>query len=791
MMRLPAAIILVITIATDAHPARPLGPVRPPIRLRAVVAPPRAPTHLVAAVNQPPAAAVGLNIVGSPHPTSALPQSTLTLTWTNSTARSDGTLLPASQISSVQIFDNGSQVASCPNACTNYITGALTTGSHLFAVRALDRSTPPSPSTLSVAVSISIASPPLTLPASVIPADRNFAWNPGMTSQGGIPNRTAVCATLAPLGGSRDDSAQINKAIATCPVGQVVMLSAGTFINNNLILINKGITLRGAGAGVTILNKTNGVVPRTNTLTPGTSDIYMPIGPTTYKYDPQPNIVVGPKRWPHNNDGVSIDLTSDGAQGSNSITVANAGNLAAGEFVLLDELSGASWKPVPAGFGCGDSIAPTPCPPFVWQGDRVAWNMHWPVQQYRDDNPHSDSSGPYQTTPGTIPVAMSWFSRPDRAISEIKEIASITGRTITFTSPITIAYRTGHAAQIASYPAQIKNAGVEALTVLGGGDGAIRFEAAAYSWAKNVEVTQWLGEAIAIDNSFRIELRDSYLHTGTWPEPGGGGYALSLASGSSEALIENNILRDVNKVMVFRSSGAGSVVAYNYADDGWIFTVPTWAEVGINASHMAGPHHVLFEGNWSFNADSDYTHGNSIYITFFRNWLTGQRTSFTGPGAADAYHRTAGINYGAWWFSFIGNILGRPGQMSGWAYTHPSMACDAEGNNCTGNPAGPVNSNNGTAHIWIAGYDQLRWQMHPDPKVLSTIIRDGNYDYLTNSQRWHNTRNGFTIPNSMYLSSKPAFFGPYPWPWVDPTTGTVYTLPAKSRYDAGRPNIVP
>ena len=34
---------------------------------------------------------------------------------------------------------------------------------------------------------------------------------------------------------------------------------------------------------------------------------------------------------------------------------------------------------------------------------------------------------------------------------------------------------------------------------------------------------------------------------------------------------------------------------------------------------------MLFEGNLSHNIDSDYTHGNAIYLTFFRNYLTGQR----------------------------------------------------------------------------------------------------------------------------------------------------------------------
>ena len=105
-------------------------------------------------------------------------------------------------------------------------------------------------------------------------------------------------------------------------------------------------------------------------------------------------------------------------------------------------------------------------------------------------------------------------------------------------------------------------------------------------------------------------------------------------------MIENNILIDACKQMVFRSSGAGSVVAYNFADNSWDFDNPAWVEVGLNASHMAGPHHVLFEGNYSQNFDSDYTHGNAIYMTVFRNWLSGQRRSFT---ELQRSHRRAGL----------------------------------------------------------------------------------------------------------------------------------------------------
>jgi len=582
-----------------------------------------------------------------------------------------------------------------------------------------------------------------------------------MMSRGGVPKRTTICATLSPSG--HDDSGAIQAKLNTCQSNQVVMLNPGTFIVNNFLLIHTPITLRGSGAGVTILKKTNGAHARTSKVVAGTTGILTPVDPGSYAHDAQPVIIVGPSRWPGPDKSGSQNLITDGQQGAFSVTIAHGSGFATGQFVMLDELSGASWRPTPAGF---------PQAAEVWQGDRVAWNIHKPSQ------------------PGDDPIAAeSWFSRTDRPIVEIKEIASVSGNTITFTSPLSISYRTSLKAQLTRYSRSgsqstgnsihVVNAGVENLTLVGGADGEIRFECAAYSWAKNIEVTQWIGEGVAIDNSFRVEIRDSYIHTGSWPEPGGGGYAISFASGSSEALIENNIVIDANKVMVMRSSGTGSVVGYNYTDDGWIYGTENWVEVGINASHMAGPHHVLFEGNYSFNADSDYTHGNAIYLTFFRNWLTGQRRDFTD----DSNPRAVGLAYGSWWDSFIGNILGRSGHMAGWHYTDPAMSCDAKGNNCAGNNANWRNSD-----IWKLGYDPERWGMRPDPRTLSTVIRDGNYDFLTNSQHWHNTAHGFALPNSMYLTSKPAFFGADQWPWIDPSTGTIYTLPAKARYDAGAPN---
>src|SRR5262249_1095966 len=209
----------------------------------------------------------------------------------------------------------------------------------------------------------------------------------------------------------------------------------------------------------------------------------------------------------------------------------------------------------------------------IWATDRAVWQKH---------DPHDPVDDPF-------PAALTWFSRSGRPIGEIKEVASVDGDSVTFTTPLPTSYRRSHNAQLTRYApnnAHVTDAGIEDLTVSGGADGNVRFVCAANSWMKNVEDTQWLGEGVAINNSFRIEVRGSYIHDTVWPEPGGGGYAISFAFGSSEILIENNIVMQANKVLVSRSSGAASVVGYNYMDDGHILSAPLWQEVGINASHM-------------------------------------------------------------------------------------------------------------------------------------------------------------------------------------------------------------
>src|SRR5207245_11174785 len=68
---------------------------------------------------------------------------------------------------------------------------------------------------------------------------------------------SSICATIAATGA--DQSTQINNAIASCFVGGVVMLQAGTYSLGSMIDFQKsGVTLRGAGPDKTIVRFASG-----------------------------------------------------------------------------------------------------------------------------------------------------------------------------------------------------------------------------------------------------------------------------------------------------------------------------------------------------------------------------------------------------------------------------------------------------------------------------------------------------------------------------------------------------
>ena len=622
-----------------------------------------------------------------------------------------------------------------------------------------------------------------------------------MLSVGGIPTRTTVCSTVTARGSGLDDTTNIQKAVNACPGGQVVSLSAGTFTvaDGNSVLINKGITLRGAGPGSTIIQRTDGCKP----LSPSSN------GKCGSR--PSPFIIIGPEQW--NNWVKSTDLTADAAQGASSVQVKSASGFAVGQAVLLDEMSNADWQP---DVGVGGSSK-------IWAAAdyRVVWQKHNPPQSFDD---LSSSQYPYQPK-----TAGCWYSRSeapngtercDRTTSEIKKIAAISGNTITFNSPITISYRVANTAQLSYFQmAFTANAGVENMTLSGADNGALWFQNAVNSWAYRVECTIWQGQGcLQVNGSLRVQLEQFYVHDAAWPEPGGGGYAIALCCGSSEILTENGISLRANKIFVSFQSGAGSVTAYNYMDQAFICCNSSnpangsdgWIENGLNDSHYPGSHHMLFEGNFTHQMGEDDTHGNSIYNTFFRNTSTGYRipswvNAFDGATINDLTGSPLGkagpltpaeTQLYTYWETFMANVLGYPEystRENGWVYADT---------NSRGGPA-----------IFELGQGQVSGNNGPDPKAGfetngrgGTTVAHGNYDYLNNAVTWDPNYPDHNLPNSFFLTSKPKFFNAgsgYAWPWVTPSGpfpiesgpagcgGICSGLPAKARYEAGTPFTQP
>jgi hypothetical protein len=138
-----------------------------------------------------------------------------------------------------------------------------------------------------------------------------------------------------------------------------------------------------------------------------------------------------------------------------------------------------------------------------------------------------------------------------------------------------------------------------------------------------------------------------------------------LRCGAADNLVEDNVVRWMNKPILFSASGGGNVIAYNYTDNSWA-TPPAWQEVNIDC-HCAFPHMELMEGNFAPHMGATRTHGNAGYLTFFRNYASSQFAppAVYGSSATQAGNVTAlQFDGGDIGMNVVGNVLGTAGVSS-------------------------------------------------------------------------------------------------------------------------------
>lgn len=520
--------------------------------------------------------------------------------------------------------------------------------------------------------------------AYTIPANRAITWTGNVGVKGDIPARSTVYTTLKPSGG--DDAAAIKSAIANCPAGQVVQLSAGTFKVSSPIMVKSNVTLRGNGMGSTIIKGMTGMS-----------------GNTVAGIGARPSV------------GGGIALTGGLSKGSTTITTATAHGWTPGTMILIDQLNNGSDDPPVTNVGNNGSC--------TWCG----------------------------RASGTRSLGQT-----------AKVIAVPSPTTATLEIPLYWSYDASLSPQAVKLGGMTTMAGIEKLTVdnsLSGSSaqkssGTLVLLGTSNCWVKDTEVIGAY-EAILLVNygSYRNTIRGNKLHEG-FPTTAGDGtasFATSRAYGinaqmySSANLFENNQIYHLSTGLITAGPFSGNVFAYNYITSLYLNAL----NFNPYAISFHGSHAFmnLIEGNYiDSRVASDFVWGTKSHNTFFRNKI------------ALAPNRTGGawdvdLQYQSRYYNVIGNVLGRSTES---LYTLEAL-------------------NAATSAIYRLGYngDGDNSASGNDINVGNTVVRHGNWDTYSNAVTWNRTDDQ-VLPQSLYLSAKPVWWGGLQWPCIGPDVSPKY-----------------
>jgi hypothetical protein len=342
-----------------------------------------------------------------------------------------------------------------------------------------------------------------------------------------------------------------------------------------------------------------------------------------------------------------------------------------------------------------------------------------------------------------------------RAVGQFLIITAIneTDNTLTFHKPLYYSYNLAMNPQVTRCVNPTKYAGVEDLHFelvvdCNGYYGNIHFDHAVYCWVKNVRSYKCSRSHIGIWGGLGNEIRDSYFEYGH-QYVGGMGYGVNLVDRATDNLIENSIFDYLQGKLMTAVGDCGNVYAYNYCRVSMDENGPG---TEMHADMSAHGHHAylnLFEGNSTNKAAVDrYWGSNSSYI-FLRNIMVcpdEYSNSYTS--------RPVFIEKNNPYMSFVGNILHHDNSI--------------------------VNRT-----VWFILKEPDDWS--DTNLTVNTLIRHGNFDYVSENVFWEPDIANHNIPNSYYLGAKPDFFtnapwGDTPWPIIGPDISYSGIIPAQQRF---------
>jgi hypothetical protein len=567
---------------------------------------------------------------------------------------------------------------------------------------------------------------------------------------GGIPSGSwTQCGPTVAAGSS---AATINSALAACGTNQYVLLGPGTFnLSGSIDFAHKSnVVLRGSGANSTFLVFGPGFGTGCNAPAPTLICINSSDG--TFW---QPTTVYN---W-----------TAGYAPGSTQVTLSSTANLNTNSTVLVldqcdDGKSGSSCTGPSTDngnfFNCNDIYLVTPS-----------------INGCSFDGPDSGNG------------------RTNRFQEELFQITAVNAATgvVTLNHPLRNPnWRAGQSPQ-AWFWQPIQYAGVENLSIDSSlnttATEAICFFDAANVWVKGVRILNANVTPVYSGDTFHFQYEQNYLFGAQAVDPFG--FRQTVVS---DGLIQNNIIQQIRVAILDEGPDNGTVIAYNflilqsYASDAMFQAI---------RPHSGGDSYELMEGNVGVNYYGEDYHGTHLAQTAFRNFFTGWESCGSGQcGASTAKdYQTLAFMLDSYnrYTNAVGNVLGTASYHQNYETVGLSQQTQSQ------------------VAIYSIGAGNIAGvpPVPGDPITATTLMRWANYDTVTGAVRFCGNASdtgwvavctatsevptgispfpnavptlGDTgagqaaMPPSIYLTTKPSWFGSAPFPAIGPdvSNGTV------------------